>query len=41
MNKNNFSLRQPTNMAPSTTCYLAARLISDFLGYITKKRELK
>jgi agmatinase len=23
-----------------TTCYLAARLISDFLGFITKEREL-
>lgn len=29
----------PYDDASGTTCYLAARLISDFLGFITKKRE--
>lgn len=31
----------PYDDAGSTTCYLAARIISDFLGFITKKRELE
>lgn len=31
----------PYDDAGSTTCYLAARLISDFLGFITKSRENK
>jgi len=26
-------------MLSSTTCYLAARLITDFLGFITKEKE--
>jgi agmatinase len=29
----------PYDDAGSTTCYLAARLISDFLGFITKEKE--
>ena len=29
----------PYDDASGTTCYLASRLISDFLGFITKKRE--
>ncbi len=30
----------PYDDSGSTTCYLAARLISDLLGFITKKREM-
>ncbi|MEN6384075.1 MAG: agmatinase [Phycisphaerales bacterium] len=29
----------PYDNASSTTCYLAARLMSDFIGFITKERE--
>lgn len=29
----------PYDDAAGTTCYLAARILADFLGFITKERE--